>query len=556
MTSRTPTVASSPLPQRATAAPRDSAPIGGTAGAATVAALGGVALWVAFPPYDLPALAVAGPAALALAVHRRRPRSGALCGLVLGLTFLVPLLSWTGVYVGPGPWLALAIYQALHYGLLGAAAAAVSRLRLWPLWTSCLWVGMEAVRSRWIFGGFPWARLGFSQAETPFTAMAAYGGVALVSFAVALTGSLLAFALLPLLGARARRWRSAAGRAAPARRVGARFAAALVVPAVGLVAGIGLPSGDLGDGGALVTVAVVQGNVPRAGLDFNAQRRAVLDNHVAATKALAEQVTAGKQPAPDLVIWPENASDIDPLINADAARVIDQAAAAIDAPILVGAVLEGPGEKLRNAGIVWDPERGPGAMYVKRHPVPFGEYIPARSFFRLFSDKIDLVRRDFIAGSEPGVLTVGGATVGDLICFEVAYDGLVADVVRGGAGMLVVQTNNATFGYTGESAQQLAMGRLRAVEHGRTVVVAATSGISAIIGPDGSVVDRSELFTEDVFVREIAQRSELTLATRMGGLPELALSVAGLGALLALLGARLRRAPRREAGIGSAATPR
>ena len=548
MTSRTLTLSPSPRPTDGAVRPRPA--IGSTAAAAAVAALGGVALWLAFPPYDVPVLAVAGPAALAVAVHRRRARSGALCGLVLGLTFLVPLLSWTGVYVGPGPWLALAVYQALHYGLLGAAAAAVSRLRLWPVWMSCLWVAVEAVRSRWIFGGFPWARLGFSQAETPFTALAAYGGVALVTFAVALTGSLVARALLPLLRGKARGSRWSAGRAAPGRRLGARIAAALGVPAVGLVAGIGLPSGDLAADGPAVTVAVIQGNVPRAGLDFNAQRRAVLDNHVAATKALAEQVAAGEQPAPDLVIWPENASDIDPLVNADAARLIDQAAVAVDAPILVGAVLVGPGEKLRNAGIVWDPARGPGAMYVKRHPVPFGEYIPARSFFRLFSDQVDLVRRDFAAGTEPGVLTLGGATVGDLICFEVAYDGLVADVVRGGAGMLVVQTNNATFGYTGESAQQLAMGRLRAVEHGRTVVVAATSGISAIIGPDGSIVDQSELFTADVFVRQIAQRTELTLATRLGGLPELALSVAGVGALLTVLGMRLRRDRR----SGSAAT--
>ena len=192
-------------------------------------------------------------------------------------------------------------------------------------------------------------------------------------------------------------------------------------------------------------------------------------------------------------------------------------------------------------------------MYLKRHPVPFGEYIPARGFFRLFSDKVDLVRRDFTAGTEPGVLALGGATVGDLICFEVAYDDLVGDVVQGGAGMLVVQTNNATFGYTAESAQQLAMGRLRAVEHGRTVVVAATSGISAIIGPDGSLVDRSELFTADLFVREIAQRDERTLATRLGPLPELVLSVLGLGVLLSVPGGRVVRRPRRKRGPTAAA---
>ena len=148
--------------------------------------------------------------------------------------------------------------------------------------------------------------------------------------------------------------------------------------------------------------------------------------------------------------------------------------------------------------------------------MPLAEYVPARSFFRFFSDKVDLVRRDFVAGDEVGVLEAGGVRLGDLICFEVVYDGLVHDVVEGGAGMIVVQTNNATFGYTDESAQQLAMSRLRAVESGRTVVVAATSGISAIVAPDGSIVRSSELFTPDVFVEDIAQRSSTTVAAAPG----------------------------------------
>jgi apolipoprotein N-acyltransferase len=129
---------------------------------------------------------------------------------------------------------------------------------------------------------------------------------------------------------------------------------------------------------------------------------------------------------------------------------------------------------------------------------------------------------------------VGGVAVGDLICFEVVYDGLVGDVVDGGAGMIVVQTNNATFGHTAESAQQLAMSRLRAVEFGRTVAVAATSGISAVVAPDGTIAESSELFTPDAFVEEIAQRSSSTVAQRLGAAPEWALTVVGAGALLAV----------------------
>jgi apolipoprotein N-acyltransferase len=247
-------------------------------------------------------------------------------------------------------------------------------------------------------------------------------------------------------------------------------------------------------------------------------------------------VEAGDEPAPDVVIWPENSSDIDPYRNADAARQIDRAARAVGVPILVGAIVVGPGEYISNTAIVWDPDTGPGDTYVKRHPVPFAEYVPHRSFFRFFSPFVDRVS-DQYAGQEVGTLDVGGTRLGDLICFEVVYDGLTRDVVRGGAGLLVVQTNNATFGYTDESEQQLALSRLRAVEHGRTVAIAATSGISAVVAPDGSVVRDTELFTPAVLVEEIARRDSTTVATRVGAAPEWVL--AGLGAA-ALAGALLR----------------
>jgi apolipoprotein N-acyltransferase len=494
-----------------------------------LALIGGLLLVLAFPGYDLTALAVLGPAALALAVRGERFRSGLWLGLLLGLAFFVPLLSWTGIYVGPFPWLALAVWEALHLALLGGATALVSRLRLWPLWAAALWVADEALRGRFVLGGFPWGRLGFSQTDGPLMSLAAYGGVPLVSFAVALTGTLLAAAVLALH----RAWRGAStASAGPAVRTAVMaVAAVLTVPAAGALAGLPLPGPSLTDGGPTATVAVIQGNVPRAGLDFNAQRRAVLDNHVQQTLELAADVAAGEEPAPDLVIWPENSSDIDPYLNDDAARQIDRAAEAIDAPILVGAIVQGPGRFISNTAIVWDPEQGPGDTYVKRHPVPLAEYVPARGFFRFFSAHIDRVH-DQQAGDEPGVLDVGVARLGDLICFEIVYDGLVRDVVDGGVGMLVVQTNNATFGFTDESEQQLAMSRLRAVEFGRTVAVAATSGISAIVAPDGSIARSSSLFTSAVFVEEIAQRESMTVAARLGAAPEWALTGLGAGALL------------------------
>ncbi|MCO7218946.1 apolipoprotein N-acyltransferase [Klenkia sp. PcliD-1-E] len=505
-----------------------------------LAAAGGISMYLAFPGWDLAALAVLGPATLSVATRGVRFRTGLWLGLVQGLCFFVPLLSWTGIYVGSFPWYALSVAESLYVAVLGGALALTARLPAWWLWAAALWVGQEALRGRWPLGGFPWGRLGFSQAEGPFTAFAAYGGVPLVSFAVALTGTLLAAAGLALV----RAWRDsddAARRAGSLRAAAVLVVATLAVPVVGTVARWPLAGGSLTEGGPTRTVAVVQGNVPRAGLDFNEQRRAVLDNHVAETTALARQVDRGEVAQPDLVIWPENSSDIDPYLNADAAAAIDRAARAIDAPILVGAVVSGPGRFISNTAIVWDPQTGPGETYTKRHPVPLAEYVPARSFFRFFSDKVDLVRRDFLAGTEVGTLDMAGTTVGDVICFEVAYDGLVRDTVEGGATMLVVQTNNATFGFSDESPQQLAMGRLRAVEAGRSVVMASTSGISAIIAPDGSLVRSSGLFTPAAFVEDIAQRDGTTPATRLGAWPEAALTALGLGAVLLVVVAGVRR---------------
>jgi len=281
----------------------------------------------------------------------------------------------------------------------------------------------------------------------------------------------------------------------------------------------------------------VQGNVPRPGLDFNAERRAVLDNHAGATRQAAVSVKAGTQPRPDLVVWPENASDIDPTRNPDAADVINAAVNAIDAPVILGAVLEEPRPKVSNASLLYLPGRGLVGRYVKQHPVPFAEYIPYRPFFRNFSDKVDLVYSDFTTGTSPGVFRVpsrSGALIaaGPIICFEVAYDGLIRDTVAHGANVLVVQTNNATFGFTDESVQQLAISRIRAVEHGRSIVHVSTVGVSAMITPDGTAHQRSALFTSEVLAADLPLRTGHTVADRVGAWPEIVAS----GALAAMLG--------------------
>lgn len=500
-------------------APRPARPVPALARAG-VAALAGLVLGLAFPPFGIWPLLPVGVAALTLACRGVSARIGSALGLLAGLAFFLVLLRWVSV-IGVDAWMALALLEASAWLLLGAGLALVARLTAWPVWVAAVWVLVELGRARVPFGGFPWGRLAHALVESPALRVVAVGGAPLLSFVGALAGALLAAAAVSLLR--------------PARVFGA-VAAALAV----MLAPLALPASAAGEEEERVTVALVQGNVPELGMGFLGERRAVLNNHVAATRQLAAGVRTGATPRPDLVIWPENASDLDPYANASARADIDAAVRAVGAPTLVGALVETPdGDRLENSGIVWDPRTGPGERYVKRHPVPFGEYIPFRDVVSTWIDRLDQIPRDFAPGQEVGVLRLGPATIGDVICFEVAYDDLVRDVVTGGAQLLVVQTNNATYGLTGQPEQQFAISRMRAVEHGRAVLVAATSGISGVIAADGSVLDRSAQFTRDVLVAEVPLRSERTLATRIGAWPEWILAIAAAAAMV--LAARRRR---------------
>lgn len=518
--------------------------------AAVVAAVvGGVLMLLAFPPYGVWPLAAVGVALLAAATHRRRPRAGAGLGFLAGLALFAPLLSWTNLHTGYLPWVLLSLVQASYLALLGAASAWVSplvdRFRWgWPVLTGVLWVAQEALRDRTPFGGFPWGRLAFSQDASPLLRLAALGGAPLVTFAVAVVGGLLVAAAWAGWAA----YHRPGGRRSPGgwAPVAGWLAAVLAVPVAGLL----VPMRAAGDGDT-VTVAIVQGNVPRLGLDFNAQRQAVLNNHVEATVELAAQVASGARARPDLVVWPENSSDIDPLRDASAGGRIQAAADAVGVPILVGAVLRGPGPgQVRNAGLLWQPVTGPDLdqVYTKRHPVPFAEYVPLRDIARLVSKQVDRVRSDFVPGTTPGVLAAGPAVLGDVICFEVAYDEVVRDTVTGGAQLLVVQTNNATFDVA-EARQQLAMVRLRAVEHGRPALMASTVGVSGFVSPDGRVSDATGFNTRAIVVRQLHLADGRTLATRVGLWPEVVLTVLAVAALAA---AGMRR---RVRGGPTAGTP-
>ncbi|MFJ9626960.1 apolipoprotein N-acyltransferase [Streptomyces sp. NPDC101175] len=498
---------------------------------AAVAALSGVLLYVSFPPRTLWWLALPAFACFGWVLRGRSWKAGLGLGYLFGLGFLLPLLVWTGVEVGPGPWLALVAVEAIFVALVGAGITAVSKLPAWPLWAAALWIAGEAVRARVPFHGFPWGKIAFGQADGVFLPLAAVGGTPVLGFAVVLCGfGLYEIVRLALETRRTREVRRSAATVA---------LLSVAVPVVGALAARSLVSDKAEDG--TTTVAVIQGNVPRAGLEFNAQRRAVLDYHVKETLRLAAKVKTGKVAKPDVVLWPENSSDVDPFADAQAYSDIDEAAKAIGAPISVGGVVE-RGGKLYNEQILWDPVKGPTSTYDKRQIQPFGEYLPMRSLLGAINKNwTSMVRQDFSRGTKPGVFTMNGARIGLVTCYEAAFDWAVRSEVTDGAQLISVPSNNATFDRSEMTYQQLAMSRVRAVEHSRTVTVPVTSGVSAIIMPDGRITQKTGMFVADSLVQKVPLRSSETPATKLGILPEMALVLVAAGGLGWAIGAGVRR---------------
>ncbi|MEV4112574.1 apolipoprotein N-acyltransferase [Nonomuraea sp. NPDC049695] len=511
--------------------------------------VGGLALYTAFPPLDWWLCAPLGIGLIVASLYGTRPRRAAWLGYLTAVVFLLPTLAWVRA-IGDDVWLMLVGTESVFYAVMAALAALVFRLRAWPLWFGGLWVAMEWARGLVPVGGFPWARVAFSQSESLFTEYAALGGAPLVSFAVAACGALLAYAALHKPEATPRPELvsppsdgALTPDAAPAPGAGARpevgsglkgnavwrravpVGVALAVPVLTLA--IPRP----GDEGRTVNVGIVQGNVPGRGMGFLGDEPAVvLKNHANETKRLAQAVREGKLPKPDFVALPENSTDIDPYRDPYARQIIQDSVQDVGVPTLIGAVVEIGEENRATRSLVWDPKTGPGAYYDKQHLVPFGEYTPFKDIVLALWERASLVGRQSVAGDKPGDLKLGPVTIGAVNCYEVAYDDTVRGTVRAGGSPLVMQANNATYALSNLPPQQLAMYKLRAVEHNRAVVAAATTGISANIGPDGKVSWRTRELVADMNVVKVPVRTRETIATQVGAVPEWALMMMGAAA--------------------------
>ena len=376
-----------------------------------------------------------------------------LSTFIFASTLNLIVLHWSSTFVGSVPWIILAVGMALFYLPL----ALVSRwgMTAYPL----IFIMLEEVRNRFPFGGFGWVRIAYTQADAPFSKIAAVGGASALSALTVLLGLIL------YNGAKR------------------KFALIIFVPFLLLFVPVNLSVSSA------TNVLMIQGNVPQMGLDFNSRAKAVFNNHFERT-----QVELAKDSNVDFVLWPENSVDVDPFLNKD----VNQALNSIDKPLIIGAIL-GKGNKFLNTSILWGGELPP--TYIKQHLTPFGEYIPLRSLASLISPYTDRVT-DFEPGQARVLFEVKDAVIAPIICFELVDDQLLVEAARS-SNILAVQTNSATFGMSAESAQQLSITRVRAIEHGRNIVSVSTTGISAVIDYQGKVLQQTSMGTADTIRAEV-----------------------------------------------------
>lgn len=466
-----------------------------------LAAVAGVSLSAAFEPLAFPWVTPVAVAGLALLTRDQSPRRSLVVGLAFGAAFYFIHIVWMQA-VGVPAWIALSLLETSFYALLGLLSSVLQRHRLWPLWFAAAWTALEVLRSGWPLGGMPWGRLAFAVVDTPVAPALPYAGAVGVSFSLALLGALLAAVVLAARGPGSVRGPLAA------------LAGLCVLLAVPVVQP--WEADERGEPG--ITIAVVQGDVPGAGDDILYDFRQVTQNHVDATVALADRVASGEVEPPAFVLWPENSTATDPFDDAPTNAQILEASEAIGVPILVGAIVDAGPNQVLNQGIVWDPQTGAGDRYTKRHPVPFGEYIPARRVFLKYNffDRLREVGRDMLTGTRDEPLDIDGVQVADAICFDIAYDDGITAQMKRGAELLVVQTSNATFINTKQIDQQFAITRVRAIETGRWTAVASTNGVTGVIAPDGEVVASAEPRTQDVLLEQVDLIDTLTPATRIG----------------------------------------
>ena len=409
-------------------------------------------------------------------------------------------LIWSNKYVGVAPWIALVVLQTLLFLPLGF----LKKLgEYWYFYLPAAFLALEELRARFPFGGFGWLRIGFSQVDAPYARLASVGGVSLLSLATLLLG-VAAFQL-------------------------AKRGSGLTLPGIAIALTLtGIFVFPNNSPRQTFQVLAVQGSVPKLGLDFNERATEVFNRHLIATEKALDSIdnSNGKQKRPDLILWPENSVDVDPFNNLKIGSAISALVDKNKAPVIIGAVLR-TDNKLQNASILWEPKTGATSTYIKRHLTPFGEVMPLRSTLTFFSDLPNQVE-DFSPGRTAVIHKVGQANIAPLICFELIDDRLIQSSANA-SNLFVVQTNSATFANTAQSAQQLAITRIRSIEHARYAVSVSTVGISAIVDTNGVVLKSTKENIAASINSAVALNATRTIYDRIGEFAWVLVLLVGLG---------------------------
>ena len=389
-----------------------------------------------------------------------------LSAFLFAFTFNLLSLHWTSTFVGSTPWIILAIGLSLFYLPL----ALIGR---WGIASySLIFIIVEEVNNHFPFGGFGWLRIAYSQPDSPYSQIASRGGAIALSALTVLIGSFIYYLF------------------------NKRIKLLLLLP--GLLLLIPNQVSVVGETSALL----VQGNVPQLGLDFNSRAKEVFNNHVKESMiALKENNNV------DFIVWPENSVDVDPYTNKDVFEQLQS----FDTPLIVGAIVR-KSEKLLNTSILW--QKANQEIYVKQHLTPFGEYIPLRSIASKISPLANEVE-DFSPGNRQKTFIVGQARIAPVICFELIDDEILSKAAKD-SNILVVQTNSATFGTSAESAQQLSISRIRAIEHSRNILSVSTTGYSAVIDYTGRVLQKTSMATAEHLHATVELINQQSLRDRAG----------------------------------------
>ncbi|MBS1674881.1 MAG: apolipoprotein N-acyltransferase [Actinobacteria bacterium] len=512
--------------------------------AALIAALASAGLLnLAFPATSVWIAAFPAAALLLLALIGRRTWAALLVGFVYGAAFFLVLVSWTARYLGPVPWLALGLFEG---ALTAVALIPVTLAYRWvprfvrprglrivvlALTQAALWIGRELFLGNWPYGGFPWPRIAYTLADTPMARVTSWIGISGLGFLMVLLVALV----LELI-------RSGGLRIGVAR--GGRRLLPLALSA-GIVIVLAVAPAFPTSANGTMRIGAVQGNGPTGYFDQRAPL-AVLNAQAAATEPLF-----GKRM--DLLVWPEGGLDADPFQYPALSDALDEISDRVGAPILANAATQ-KGDLFFNTSFLW-PRSPHGTLarddvqtHSKRHPVPFGEYVPDRPFFNaIVPDLIGLIGREYTPGSDVPVVRVGDTPVGLAICFDVIYDEVIAEGVGEGAQVLVFQTNNADFRGTVENLQQLAIARMRAVETGRSVVNISTIGTSQVIRPDGSTQATLKSDHPGALLEDVELRTGVTAGVILGPWIE---QVLLWGGLIVVAGSGLLAGVRRPRAAG------